>query len=402
MRYLIGRYHEIALKGRNQWRFIEQLKHNLRAVFADVKLGRMRGEGPRIIVELPDQIDDATAIARASAIFGFANFSLSYRVPLDLDAIKAEAIARAREHPARTFRVRARRGDKRFPMNSMEVDREVGAAIIDALGFKVDLRDPELTVSIEILADAAFVSAGKIPGPGGLPVGVSGRALALISGGIDSPVAAYRMMRRGLALDFVHFHAYPLVSTASLEKACDLVAHLTRYQARSTIALVPFGMLQREIVARSDRPLRVVLYRRFMMRIASALAARSRARALVTGESLGQVASQTLDNMAVIENAARIPVMRPLLGMDKNEIVDQARSIGTFETSILPDQDCCTLFVPEHPETHARLAEVEAMEARFEIDRMVEEAVRATEVRRLIFPPRDEARPGAAGEYRDG
>ena len=402
MRYLIGRYHEIALKGRNQWRFIEQLKHNLRAVFADVKLGRMRGEGPRIIVELPDQIDDATAIARASAIFGFANFSLSYRVPLDLDAIKAEAIARAREHPARTFRVRARRGDKRFPMNSMEVDREVGAAIIDALGFKVDLRDPELTVSIEILADAAFVSAGKIPGPGGLPVGVSGRALALISGGIDSPVAAYRMMRRGLALDFVHFHAYPLVSTASLEKACDLVAHLTRYQARSTIALVPFGMLQREIVARSDRPLRVVLYRRFMMRIASALAARSRARALVTGESLGQVASQTLDNMAVIENAARIPVMRPLLGMDKNEIVDQARSIGTFETSILPDQDCCTLFVPEHPETHARLAEVEAMEVRFETDRMVEEAVRATEVRRFIFPPRDEARPGAAGEYRDG
>ena len=402
MRYLIGRYHEIALKGRNQWRFIEQLKHNLRAVFADVKLGRMRGEGPRIIVELPDQMDDATAIERASAIFGFANFSLSYRVPLDLDAIKAEAIARAREHPARTFRVRARRGDKRFPMNSMEVDREVGAAIIDALGFKVDLHDPELTVSIEILADAAFVSAGKIPGPGGLPVGVSGRALTLISGGIDSPVAAYRMMRRGLALDFVHFHAYPLVTAASLEKACDLVAHLTRYQARSSIALVPFGMLQREIVARSDRPLRVILYRRFMMRIASALAARFRARALVTGESLGQVASQTLDNMAVIENAARIPVMRPLLGMDKNEIVDQARTIGTFETSILPDQDCCTLFVPEHPETHARLAEVEAMEARFEIDRMVDDAVRATEVRRLVFPPRDETRAGAAGEYRDG
>jgi tRNA uracil 4-sulfurtransferase len=246
------------------------------------------------------------------------------------------------------------------------------------------------------------VSAGKIPGPGGLPTGISGRALALISGGIDSPVAAYRMMRRGLSLDFVHFHAYPLVSAASLEKACDLVAHLTRYQARSTLALVPFGMLQREIVARADRPLRVILYRRFMMRIASALAARYRARALVTGESLGQVASQTMDNMAVIENAARVPVMRPLLGMDKNEIVDQARAIGTFETSILPDQDCCTLFVPEHPETHARLAEVEAMEARFEIDRMVEDAVRATEVRRFTFPPRDETRAGAAGEYRDG
>jgi len=286
-------------------------------------------------------------------------------------------------------------------MNSMEVDREVGAAIVDAFGYRVDLHDPELTVSIEILADAAFVSAGKIAGPGGLPVGVSGRALTLISGGIDSPVAAYRMMRRGLTLDFVHFHAYPLVSAASLEKACELVAQLTRYQTRSTLALVPFGMLQREIVARSERPLRVVMYRRFMMRIASALAVRFRARALVTGESLGQVASQTLDNLAVIENAARLPVMRPLLGMDKNEIVEQARAISTFETSILEDQDCCTLFVPEHPETHARLAEVEAMEARFDVDRMVADAVSATEVRRFTFPPGPE-RPGINREYRDG
>jgi tRNA uracil 4-sulfurtransferase len=208
-------------------------------------------------------------------------------------------------------------------------------------------------------------------------------------------------MRRGLMLDFVHFHAYPLVSAASLEKASELVAQLTRYQTRSTLALVPFGMLQREIVARSERPLRVVMYRRFMMRIASALAVRFRARALVTGESLGQVASQTLDNLAVIENAARLPVMRPLLGMDKNEIVEQAHAIGTFETSILADQDCCTLFVPEHPETHARLAEVEAMETRFDVDQMVEDAVSATEVRRFTFPPRPEE-SGIVREYRDG
>ena len=401
MRYLVGRYHEIALKGRNQWRFVEQLRHNLRSVFADVRLGKMRSEGPRIIVELPDELDDTTAIARAAGIFGLANFSLSYRVSLDLQAIKAAAIARMREHPANSFRISTRRGDKRFPMNSMEVDREVGAAIVDAFGCRVDLHDPELTVSIEILADAAFVSAGKIPGPGGLPVGISGRALALISGGIDSPVAAYRMLRRGLSLDFVHFHAYPLVSAASMEKACDLVAQLTRYQTRSTLALVPFGMLQRELVARSERPLRVVMYRRFMMRIASALAVRFRTRALVTGESLGQVASQTLDNLAVIENAARLPVLRPLLGMDKNEIVEQARAIGTFETSILADQDCCTLFVPEHPETHARLADVEAMEARFDVDRMVADAVSATEVRRFSFPPRPQ-NPGIIREYRDG
>jgi len=196
------------------------------------------------------------------------------------------------------------------------------------------------------------------------------------------------MMKRGLALDFVHFHAHPIVSSASRDKAADLAAHLTRWQSRSTLMLVPFGNLQREIVANTLRPLRVVLYRRFMLRIASALAERSRATVLVTGESLGQVASQTLENMAVIEKAAAFPILRPLVGMDKNEIVDQARRLGTFETSILPDQDCCTLFVPAHPETRARIDAVEAAESRFDIPRMIDDAIRNTEVARFSFPPR--------------
>ena len=388
MRYLIGRYHEIALKGRNQWRFVDQVKQNLRDIFGDYRLGNMRSVGPRLMVQLPDELSDEIAAERAALIFGLQNFSLSHSTPRDIESIAREAITRATGSKARTFAVRTKREDKRFAMNSVEVDRAVGGEVQDALGFEVDLSDPELTISIEIMSDAAYVSAGKMPGAGGLPVGVTGRGMALLSGGIDSPVAAHRMMRRGLRLDFVHFHAHPLVTAASKEKARELAAHLTRWQARSTLMLVPFGNLQREIVANTLRPLRVVLYRRFMLRIASALAERSQATVLVTGESLGQVASQTLENMAVIEKAAAFPVMRPLVGMDKNEIIEQARRLRTFETSILPDEDCCTLFVPAHPETRARIEEVEAAESRFDIPRMIDDAVRGTEVERFWFPPR--------------
>jgi tRNA uracil 4-sulfurtransferase len=391
MRYLIGRYHEIALKGRNQWRFVDQVKHNLRAAFADLPLGAMRSEGPRLMVELPDAVGDAIAAERAALIFGLQNFSISRVLPREIEALEREAIAIARAHPAAaSFRVSATRADKRFALNSMEIDRAVGAAVHEATGLKVDLENPALTVSIEILPDGAYISAGKIPGAGGLPVGVTGRGVALLSGGIDSPVAAYRMMRRGLRLDFVHFHSHPLVSAASREKAAELAEHLTRYQAHSKLMLVGFADIQREIVARAPRALRVVLYRRFMVRIAGALAHRVGASVLVTGESLGQVASQTLENMEVIEAAAPLAVLRPLVGMDKNEIVDQARRLGTFETSIQPDQDCCSLFVPPHPETHANLDQVCAAERAFDVEAMVTEAVRKTEVVRLSFPP---ARP---------
>jgi thiamine biosynthesis protein ThiI len=269
----------------------------------------------------------------------------------------------------------------------MDIDRIIGAEVAAALGLKVDLKRPDLTIAIEILPEVAYLSAGKLAGAGGLPVGVTGRGTVLLSGGIDSPVAAYRMMRRGMRVDFVHFHSHPLVSAASREKACELAAHLTRYQSRSTLMLVPFAAVQREIIGHTLRPLRVVLYRRFMMRIASALALKTGGQVLVSGESLGQVASQTLENMLVIEQAAALPILRPLVGMDKNEIVQEARHIGTFETSIQPDEDCCSLFIPAHPETRARLEEVADAESGFDIDRIVGEAVRKAEVVRTSFPP---------------
>ena len=386
MRYLIGRYHEVALKGGNRWRFVDQIKHNLRAIFADYELGRARSLGSRLMIELPDAIPDSVVQERAALIFGLQNFSISYPALLDIEAITREAIARARGLAAKTFRVSSRRDYKRFEMNSMEIDREVGAAVADEFGFKVDLENPELTISIEILPDGAYVSAGKIPGAGGLPVGITGRGLTLLSGGIDSPVAAHRMMKRGLHVDFVHFHGHPLVTTASRDKALELATHLTRFEGRATLMLVPFGILQREIVAKSLRPLRVVMYRRFMMRIAAELAHKVGATVLVSGESLGQVASQTLENMMVIQTATAMPILRPLVGMDKNEIIVEARRLGTFETSILPDEDCCTLFTPPHPETHARPKEVEESESRLEIDRMVNDALAQAEVVRLSFP----------------
>jgi thiamine biosynthesis protein ThiI len=386
-RILIGRYHEIALKGRNRWRFVEQLRQNIRAAFAGWRLGPLRGEGPRMLVELPVEISDQEAANRAALVFGLQNFSISRRIPLDLQVMKREAVAMLAGHQGASFAIRTRRSDKRFPLNSMEIDREVGAAVQEALGLRVDLRNPDLTVSIELLANAAYISAGKMPGAGGLPVGVAGNGLVLLSGGIDSPVAAWRMMRRGLRCDFIHFHSYPLVSAASREKAADLAAHLTRYEGHAKLTLIPFAEVQRQIVAVAARPLRVVLYRRFMLRIATAVARQCGASALVTGESLGQVASQTLANMTVIEMAAGLPILRPLVGMDKNEIVDQARALGTFETSILPDQDCCTLFVPAHPETRANPAAVEAAERLFDIGRMVAESVAAAEIVHLRFDP---------------
>lgn len=385
-RYLIGRYHEIILKGGNRWRFVEQLKRNLRALFADCRLGRIRSEGPRLIIEIPSAVPDSVVYERAALVFGFQNFTVSRPVPLEIEALKREAVAAAAGQRARTFRISTRRADKRFALNSMEVDRIVGAEVAAAHGLKVDLNHPDLTIAIEILPGSAFIAVGKHPGAGGLPVGISGRATVLLSGGIDSPVAAYRMMRRGLHVDFVHFHSHPLVSAASREKAQELAAHLTRYEARATLAQVAFAPIQREIVARTNRPLRVVLYRRFMLRIASAIAQDSGSAALVTGESLGQVASQTLENMTVIEKAATLPILRPLIGMDKNEIILEARRLGTFETSILPDQDCCSLFVPAHPETHARLHDVLAAEAQLDLDAMVAEAAARAEIIRLDFP----------------
>jgi len=379
-------YHELALKGKNRPFFLRQLVKNL--VIATRGTGvrqALRQEG-RIVLELEKDSHWEAIQERLGKVFGVANFSPAHKVPLELESIKETLGRLVKEMAFRTFRVRARRADKRFVLNSMQINQEVGAYIKQASGAQVDLEDAELTIHIEVLPQEAFCYFQKLPGPGGLPVGVSGKVICLLSGGIDSPVAAYRMMKRGARLIFIHFHSHPFLSRASQEKARDLARLLTQYQYHSRLYLVPFGELQREVVLSAPISLRVILYRRLMMRIADAVATSNQAQALVTGESLGQVASQTLENISVIQEATCLPVLRPLIGMDKEEIIQQAKQIGTYETSIIPDQDCCKLFVPKHPAVRSTVDEVKRVEAKLDIHGFVKKALERVEMAKFSYP----------------
>ena len=366
--------------------FTELLKRNLLAAVKDFGPKEIRSLPARILVTFKNHPASADLIERISAVFGVANFSLVERVERDLEALRRQILTELNGHSFESFRIETQRGDKSFPLGSPEINRQLGAAVKEKANARVDLEHPEFTVIVEILPNDAFFGFNKIAGAGGLPVGSSGRVVALISGGIDSPVAAYRLMQRGCRMIFVHFHSVPYQDRTSQEKVRRLVQRLTRHQFTSRLYLVPFGEIQRQIVATVARPLRVVLYRRMMLRISETIARKNKAKALVTGESLGQVASQTLDNMAVIQQATRLPILRPLVGMDKQEIIDQARRIGTFEISSIPDQDCCQLFVPAHPATKAHFAAVEEDEAKLATAELVRYGVENAIEEEFIFP----------------
>ncbi|MBI2229058.1 MAG: tRNA 4-thiouridine(8) synthase ThiI, partial [Deltaproteobacteria bacterium] len=291
---VLVRYHEIALKKGNRAYFTELLKRNVIAAVKDLGVKDIRSLPARLLLTLKSDIDQATATERIGAVFGVANFSLVERTATDVETLRVRILDSLDDTRFESFRIDTQRGDKAFPLTSPEINRVLGAAVKEKSHARVDLEKPEFTVFVEILPRDAFFGFNKIPGPGGLPVGASGRVVSLISGGIDSPVAAYRMMQRGCRLIFVHFHSVPYQDKTSQEKVRELLKRLTRHQFNSRLFLVPFGEIQRQIVAAVSRPLRVILYRRMMLRIAEAIARREKAKALVTGESLGQVASQTL------------------------------------------------------------------------------------------------------------
>jgi thiamine biosynthesis protein ThiI len=398
MTSIVIHYQELALKGKNRPWFLARLVRNLRGAVADLDVTSVRALMGRIEMVLGPRASREEVGERIRRTFGIANFSYARRTPLDLDVVASSILDDLQSRDCASFRVSARRADKRFPLTSPQVEREVGGRIKNARGWKVDLEHPELVIYLELLTDQAFYFFGKERGPGGLPTGTAGRVACLLSGGIDSPVAAHRMMKRGCAVTFVHFHSYPVLSRASQEKARELVTLLTRWQQRSRLYLVAFADIQQQVVLAVPGPMRVVVYRRLMLRIAERIALARRAQALVTGEVVGQVASQTLENLAVIGTVATLPVFRPLIGMDKDEITAQAMGIGTYPVSIIPDQDCCTLFTPRNPQTRARLADVERAESALPIDELVQKAVADAVVEEFSFPVGSSVRP----EVRDG
>jgi thiamine biosynthesis protein ThiI len=375
---IIIHYHEINLKGKNRGWFESYLQNHITSSLKGLSYQNVRKNAGRMFINLAPDSPSEEIIRRLSRIFGIANFVLAWEIDADIEAIKSGLDFLIEQGKFESFKMDSRRGTKDFPLNSQQLNEQLGAYVQQRTGSIVRLSKPERTFFVEIVGSRAFLYFSKVPGAGGLPYGTGGKVLCLLSGGIDSPVAAFRLMRRGCRVQYVHFHSFPHTSIESQDKVRQILGVLSGFQLQARLFMVPFADVQREIVAYAPPALRVVLYRRFMVRIAQAIANNEKAHALVTGDSLGQVASQTLENIRTISSAVSIPIFRPLIGNDKEEIIQTARNIGTYEISILADQDCCSLFVPRHPETMAKLYQVEEAESGLDKDGLVQSSLAAT------------------------
>lgn len=376
---------EVVLKGRNRDQFEKRLRDNIRSAARDVpgEITMWRREG---VIAVRTTGDTDALAERLRDVMGLVWVHRTRRVRKDPDVVVAAVLELLAGHPAvaakGTFAVRARRRDKRFPMRSGELAAHVGTKVQEAYDLPVNLKHPDVTVCVEVDRDEVFVFTDGLHGQGGLPVGMSGRALVLMSGGIDSPVSAYRMMRRGLRCDFLHFSGMPFTGPESIYKAYGLIRELDRFQGRSRLFVVPFGKAQQQIKTSGADRLQIVAQRRLMLKTAEALAARLHAGALVTGDSLGQVSSQTLANLTALDDAVDVPILRPLVGWDKTEIMDEARRLRTLAISELPDEDCCTLLTPRRVETHARIDDLKQIERRLDVEELAERLVETAQLYR--------------------
>ncbi len=376
---------EIVLKGLNRRAFEDRLVANLRRRVRRVADCPVSLRQSVLFVEIPDEADADAVMEEVLRVFGLASVCRASVCEKSLDAILETAQRYLADElaAARSFKVETKRADKKFPLTSIGVSQHIGGELAQRNPhLRPDMHHPELTVHVEIREQYAFVHAGPNPGAGGMPIGANGRAALLLSGGIDSPVAGYMMAKRGLELVGIHFFSYPYTSERAKEKVLDLAKILTRYVGRMPVLVVPFTKIQEAIRDNCREELFTIIMRRFMMRISDRLAADYNCGGLITGESLGQVASQTMPAMAVTGAVCNLPVFRPLIGMDKEEIVRVARKIDTFETSILPYEDCCTVFTPKHPNIRPNLQKVLESESRLDADALVEEALSGVE--RLI------------------
>ncbi len=368
-------YAEVGLKGKNRIFFEKRLVSNIKIALRGTGYAKVERLHDRILVRLEKNADVAQIKKRLQQVMGIAYFELACATERNMTAIKETALQQIQGRTYESLKVETKRTDKTFPLTSPQISAEVGGHLIEKTGAKADMHNPDLICWIKITQKNAYISTEKIQGIGGLPVGVSGKVLVMLSGGIDSPVAAWQMIKRGAKAVFIHFYSYPYTDKASLEKVIELAQILAVSNYRSLVYLVPFAELQQTIVTQTPAPFRVLLYRRMMTRIAERVATLVNAEALVTGESLAQVASQTLTNLRTIEAIADIPILRPLIGEDKAEIIEKAQRIGTFDVSTRPHQDCCSLFVPKHPATRASLAELADAESNLDIDALVETAL---------------------------
>lgn len=375
----IVRFNEIFLKGKNQGFFINKLKENIIRVCPDAKIERIPGG-----LEIQSQDD---FLSKIRYIFGIANAAQVKKIKADIEILKRGALElmlsfceyETKRIP--TFALHSTRSDKQYPLNSLQINQEIGDYIHERTGFKVNLKQPDIRIFIDILAkDRAYLYLEKISGPGGLPAGSSAPVLSLISSGFDSPIASYLLIKRGARCMFLHFHSYPFSTDRSIRNVKKIVTKLSKYQGLTKLYMAPLGEIQKELLTYAPKRYLVILYRRIMLRVAERIAHSTNIKALLTGENLGQVASQTIENMAVISRATSLPILRPLVGFDKQEIIHLAEKIGTASISKLPYDDCCLRFVPRHPETRARLEDVEKIEKDLSVPEYIKRILSKTKI----------------------
>ncbi len=372
------RYGELSTKGKNRKDFIKRLHHNIRYMFRDWTDLEYTRTYDRIYIKIFDH-DPEEITRRLKRVFGISSFSFTEKVSTDIETIEKTCLRIAEESGKHTFKIITKRHDKTYPMHSDAVNRDVAGVILKNTDLKVDVHNPELPIRIEIHSDAAYITGNKIQGAGGYPAGINGKVLLMLSGGIDSPVAAYELMKRGLQVEAVHFASPPYTSDNAKHKVLQLASMASAYQGHMKVHIINFTDLQLHIYKTAGDPYAVTLMRRMMFRLADRIAKENGCLAIGTGESVGQVASQTLESMAVINEVTKMPVLRPLVCFDKVEIIDLARKIGTYETSILPYEDCCTIFDPKNPVTKPSLEKCETFESRFDYQKLIDEALEKEE-----------------------